>query len=263
MENRMLRLGKNPPIVDSRALMFGHYLQPKLPAPPERLDWSGGVPQWPMYLNDRYGDCTCAAVGHMIEAWTASTKRLRKPSDHDILTLYEHFTTPGPENGCSMLDVLKYWRSHGLGRDRIGAFAPLERRNVVEVKDAIALFGGCYLGVTLPKFAVNAPDLSRVPWIVRPYGTRGDGTPDAGGGHCVNAVGYDSRNLYVVTWGAIKAMSWEFYKDYSDEAYAVLSTDFLSGNKTPRGFDLAQLQADIAEVGQVPASRASIMRLNG
>src|SRR5580692_6648399 len=44
-------------------------------------------------------------------------------------------------------------------------------------------------------------------------------------------IAYDSRNLYVVTWGAIKSMSWQFYCDYADEAYAIMSSDFLAKNK--------------------------------
>jgi hypothetical protein len=47
-------------------------------------------------------------------------------------------------------------------------------------------------------------------------------------GHCVAALGYDSRNLYVVSWGRRKSMNWQFYIEYADEAFAVLSNDFLS-----------------------------------
>ena len=157
-----------------------------------------------------------------------------------------------------MLSVLKYWRSSGLGGDKIMAFAQLEPRNVNEVKDAVSIFGGCYIGVELPKFAINASDIATVPWVVPPQGPIGDAAPDPQGGHCIPAVAYDSRNLYVVTWGAVKSMSWQFYVDYADEAYAVLSDDFLSKNKTPAGFNLPQLKQDLAEIGKVPAIRAAI-----
>ena len=60
--------------------------------------------------------------------------------------------------------------------------------------------------------------------------------------------------------GALKSMSWQFYATYADEAYAVLSTDFLKAGKTPEGFDLAQLKADLADIEKVPSSRASIIR---
>ena len=260
MPNNVFRLGKKPAVIDSRTLKFGAYLKAGLPAPPASIDYGKVVPSWPMYLNDKYGDCTCAAAAHMIQNWTANAGKMRKPSDNDVLRFYEHFTPPGPENGADMLSVLKYWRSNGLGKDKIGAFAALEPRNTTEVKDAVNLFGSCYIGVELPTFALNAPDLSQVPWVVPPQGPVGNAAPDPHGGHCIPAVAYDERNLYVVTWGAVKSMSWQFYVDYADEAFAVLSQDFLKAGKTPEGFDLQQLQADLAEIGSVPAARAAVFR---
>jgi hypothetical protein len=214
-----------------------------------------------MYDNDRYGDCTCAAVGHMIQAWTASAKgKTTTPSVQSILKLYEHFTPPGPENGCNMLDVLKYWRSPGVGGHKITAFARLEPRNTTEAMDALALFGGCYIGVALPNFAVSGPDLSQIPWVVPPQGPTGDAAPNAENGHCINAVAYDQRNVYVVTWGAVKSMSWEFYKAYSDESYALLSGDFLANGKSPAGFDENQLKSDLNEIVGIPTARAAFLR---
>lgn len=259
MQNQY-RLGKKSAVFDSRTLRFGAYLTAKLPPPPTAIDWGKNVSSWPMYLNDKFGDCTCAAAAHMIQNWTAAAGKKKTPTDAQVLKFYEHFTSPGPENGCDMLSVLKYWRSSGLGGDRIAAFAQIEPRNVTEVKDAVTLFGGCYIGVELPKFALNAPDLSKVPWVVPPQGPVGDAAPDPQGGHCIPAVAYDARNLYVVTWGMVKSMSWQFYADYADEAFAVLSDDFLSVNKAPSGFDLAQLKEDLAEIGKVPANRAAISR---
>lgn len=253
-------LGKMPAVYDSRTLRFGEYLTSRLPPPPASVNWGKAVPEWPMYLNDKYGDCTCAAAGHMIQNWTANVGKERSPSDQDILTFYEHFTTPGPDNGCNMLSVLKYWRTGGLGGDKITAFAQLEPKNAIEAKDAINLFGACYIGVELPEFAVDVPDLSTVPWVVPPQGPVGTAAPDPQAGHCIPAVAYDERNLYVVTWGAIKSMSWQFYIDYADEAYAVLSSDFLKAGKAINGFNLAQLKQDLAQLGSIPSTRATIVR---
>lgn len=258
-ENNQYRLGKKPAVFDSRTLRFGAYLTSTLPPPPAAVNWGDKVKSWPMYLNDKYGDCTCAAAGHMIETWSAAAGKQKTPTNAQILKFYEHFTTPGPENGCNMLDVLKYWRTTGLGGDKITAFAQLEPKNVNEVKDAVALFGGCYIGVELPKFALTG-NLLNIPWVVPAQGPVGDAAPDPQGGHCIPAVAYDSRNLYVVTWGAVKSMSWQFYVDYADESFAVLSSDFLTKNKAPGGFDLAQLQQDLTEIGKVPALRAAISR---
>jgi hypothetical protein len=252
-------LGKEHAVFDSRTLRFGAYLTAALPVAPDSVNWGKNVKSWPMYLNDKYGDCTCAAAGHMIQNWGAAVGKKKKPSDKQILKFYEHFATPGPKTRCHMLKVLKYWRSTGLAGDKITAFAQLEPRNDTEVKDAVWIFGGCYIGVKLPKFAHAAAQQGRdVPWVVPPQGPVGDAAPDANGHHCIPAVAYDSRNLYIVTWGMVKSMSWQFYTAYADEAYAILSADFLSKHKTPAGFDMAQLTNDLAEIGKVPATRAMI-----
>jgi len=213
-----------------------------------------------MYFNDQYGDCTCAAAAHMIQNWTANAGKEVSPANPDVLSFYEHFTTPSPENGCVMLSVLKYWRSNGLGNDKITAFAQVENKNVIQAQDAVNLFGSLYIGVELPDFAVNSANMLDVPWIVPPQGPVGDAAPNPQNGHCIPAVAYDQRNLYVVTWGAVKSMSWQFYATYADEAFAVLSQDFLTKGKVPAGFDLAELTADLAEIGKVPSNRASVTR---
>src|SRR6202451_2240510 len=65
------RLGKNRPVIDDRTIRFATYVKPALPSPPEAVSYGAKVTSWPMYLNDQYGDCTCAAAGHMIQNWTA------------------------------------------------------------------------------------------------------------------------------------------------------------------------------------------------
>ena len=239
------KLGKRPAIYDNRTLMLGNYLAATLPPPPVSVDYGKAVKSYPMYLNDKYGDCTIAAVGHMIQTWTANAGKEINPTDAQILAFYKHFTTPGAENGCNMLQVLKYWKSTGMSKDKITAYAALEPKNTTQMMDAVNLFGGAYIGVALPDFAVNAPDMLKVAWVVPASGATGKNAPDHNNGHCINAIAYDSRNLYVVTWGIVKAMSWQFYQAYADESYVVLSQDFLNNNKTPEGFYLAQLEADL------------------
>jgi hypothetical protein len=211
-----------------------------------------------MYDNDKYGDCTCAATGHMVQNWTASSGKEATPADASILKMYEYFVgTPSPTAGCRLLDVLRYWRTTGLGKHKIQAFAQLELHNEVQLRDAIFMFGGAYIGVELPDFAVQADDPLTVPWVVPPQGPVGDAAPDPQEGHCIPAVAYDARNVYVVTWGAVKAMSWQFYKAYSDEAYAVLSHDWIAKNgKAVAGFDLKTLEADLQLIHQVPSKLA-------
>ena len=248
-----LKLGKNPPVVDSRTLMMARYLTAELPPPPDEIDYGAKVPTWPMYLNDRYGDCTCAAAGHMIQAWTANAGKEVTVGDTSVLHFYEHFvgTPPPPDEGCVMLDVLNYWRKTGLARHKVRAFVALEPKNRQQAKDAVYLFAGLYLGVALPDFAVEG-DMLAIPWEVPHGGPVGKAAPNQNNGHCIPAVAYDDHGLTIVTWGALKTMSWDFYDAYTDEAYAVLSQDFVAHNgKNVAGFDLKTLDADIAAIKHV------------
>ena len=248
-----MRLGKLPPKLDARNLRLGTYLTRELAPPPVSVDYAKAVPRWPMMGNDRFADCTCAAAGHMVEEWTANTGKVRILSDQAILTAYEHLTGGPTDRGLAMLDVLKYWRSAGIGGDRIHAFVQLEPRSDGEVRDAVYLFGNVYLGLALPDFAIAlGRDPLSVPWVVPPSGPTGDAAPDPTNGHCVAAVAYDLRSLWVVTWGSLKPMSWSFFQTYMDEAYAVLSLDWVNTRlgRAPPGLDLAALDRDLGQIGK-------------
>jgi hypothetical protein len=244
------RLGKNRPVVDDRTLRLGSYIKPALPAPPTAVEYGDQVPSWPMYGNDQYGDCTCAAAGHMIQNWTANAATEVTVPDPSVITFYEHFvgTPPPPDAGCNMLQVLRYWRKDGLAGHKVLAFASIDLRDQVQAGSAVWLFGSIYIGVALPDFAVQG-DMLTVPWVVPPGGPVGSAAPNPDNGHCIPAVAYDATSLYVVTWGELKSMSWDFYNAYADESFAVISQDFITANGlNPAGFDLDALLADLKEI---------------
>jgi hypothetical protein len=241
------KLGKHPPVVDQRTLRFGKYLTAALPSPPASVNYGAKVSTWPMYANDKYGDCTCAAAGHMIQNWTANANGEVTPPTGAVVKFYEHFVgnPPPPDAGCNMLQVLNYWRKAGLARHIINAYAAIKLKNQAEAMSALYLFGSVYIGVELPDFAVEG-DMLAVPWVVPPGGPEGNAAPNPNNGHCIPAVAYDENNLTVITWGEPKTMSWDFYNAYADEAFAVLSQDFIEKSGTDLGgFDLAALEADL------------------
>jgi len=244
------KLGKHPPVVDRRTLRFGAYLAPSLPPPPASVDFYSKVATWPMYLNDQYGDCTCAAAGHLIQNWTANAGTEVTPPDATVLSFYEHFvgTPPPPDAGCDMLSVLKYWRSSGLDQHTVQAFTSLQLADHTQAQTAMYLLGGIYIGVALPDFTTKG-DMLSVPWVVPAGGPVGAAAPNQNNGHCIPAVGYDAEQLWIVTWGELKAMSWGFYDAYADESYAVVSSDFIEqAGVSPDGFDLQQLEKDLAQL---------------
>jgi hypothetical protein len=157
-----------------------------------------------------------------------------------------------------MLTVLKYWRRFGLGGHKIQAFASIELKNKSEAQEAVFLFGSIYIGVELPAFCVSG-NMLEVPWVVPPSGPVGDAAPNPSNGHCIPAVAYDRDNLYIVSWGVLKPMSWAFYEAYADESFAVASRDFIGRTgRAPSHFDMAQLEADLKDVTQASASEATI-----
>src|SRR6267154_1128312 len=253
-----LKLGKLTARHDPRTLLLASYTTPALPAPPPAMNAAEKVKgPWGLMDNDQIGDCTCAAAGHLIMEWTATSQsKMATPTDKQIVAAYSAITGYNPttganDNGAQEIDVLNYWRQQGIGGHKIQAYIALEPSNHTHVMDSVWIFGGCYIGVALPKSA-QAQTSNKQMWSVPASGTIGDGAPGSWGGHAVPVVAYDSRSLTVVTWGALQTMTWGFGAAYCDEAYAILRSDYLSqkGGQTvaPNGFNLKQLQEDLADL---------------
>jgi hypothetical protein len=242
------KLGKRPARLDPRTLQMANYLE--LPQIPPARDWTTkAAANWGMMLNDQLGDCTCAATGHLTQAWTsnAGPTEITFP-DQAILKAYEAVGgyTPGQpdtDRGAVELDVLRYWRKTGIGGTKIDAFVALEPKNHLHVQAAVELFGGSYIGVALPISAQK-----HAVWSVPPGGPTGTGAPGSWGGHAVVIEAYDPHGLTCITWGQKKRMTWSFWDAYCDEAYALLSELWAGKKPAPSGFDLAALKADLKGV---------------
>ncbi|HXS37414.1 MAG TPA: hypothetical protein VN721_11990 [Flavipsychrobacter sp.] len=249
IDHSNMPLGKQTARHDPRTLQFANYIVAEaLPAVPQSYSWTNNITKWGMMANDRIGDCTCAAAGHLIMEWTADNKAMVTPSTKDIIKAYSAVTGYDPktgdnDNGAVETDVLNYWRKAGIASHKIMAYAGLEPHNHNHIQEAVYLLGGCYIGLSLPISAQTQKI-----WSVPPGGATGKGAPGSWGGHAVPVVAYDQRQLTVITWGALKKMTWEFWDTYCDEAYGIISTDFVNGKKAPSGFDLAALQQDLKQL---------------
>lgn len=244
-----MKLGKHPARHDVRTLQMASYLRLEHFAVPPSENWGAKVSTWPMMKNDIIGDCTCAAAGHLIQEWTSNTGPEVIPSDKDIVDAYAAVSGYDPTNGkgdrgAAEIDVLNYWRQSGIAKHKIESYVALEPRNHHHIMAAVFLFGGCYIGLALPVSA-QRQDV----WSVPPTGAVGPGAPGSWGGHAVPVVAYDAHGLTVVTWGDRKRMTWTFWDTYCDEAYAVLSPDFLKDGKSVSGFDVEALKKDLQKIG--------------
>lgn len=242
------KLGKRPALHDERTLKLEQYTDSLAPAP-EACDLTGWISQLGMMVNDRIGDCTCAAVGHMVQAWTAENGHQVIISDDDIINMYSAVSgyVPGnasTDNGAVVLHVLNYWRKTGLDGHMLGAYAKLQLENRQDAMQAVYYFGSAYIGLRLPRSACK-----QTVWSVPPEGLQGVGEPGSWGGHAVPLVAYNATGPVCITWGQLLQMTWDFYDAYCEEAYACFSQDIVgSDDKSPEGFNSAQLQADLRKI---------------
>lgn len=243
-----MKLGKLPRRDDSRTLQVKKYLLTPLPPAKAACDWLSAVPSFPMYGNDVYGDCTIAAIGHMVQVWsynvgiraTGNGQRGVTPSQDEILRVYQLLSPD--DDGCVLLDVLKYWRQNPICGVQLGAFAAVNPQDRDEVEVCLEIFGGLYAGALLP-IAAQTQNI----WDVSTDSP--DAQPGSWGGHCVPFGQYDSGQTGLVTWGEKKYSTWAWNAKYVDELYALISPDWLDGaGKTPEGLDIDHLKADLSAV---------------
>src|SRR5260370_8324174 len=164
-----MRLGRTPKRDDPRSLKLDTLLPGAIPQPPAAVDVSTGVTKWPMYANDHLGDCTCAAVGHMLEIWTEqATNSPRILTDPQVIALY-NLVNNGQDKGANMLDVLHQMRvGAGLGGDRVFAYASVDTKRADLVKAAAWLLPGLYIGIQIPVSAQKTTG-SNTPLDIPPH----------------------------------------------------------------------------------------------
>ncbi len=213
-----------------------------LPAPPATVNHYSAVTTWPMDGNDQYGDCTMAAAAHCIQMWNAVTNTNDPvPTLAEITKEYFHLTG-GPDSGLVEANVLKTWQTSGLWGNKIVGYAPVNVHSQTLLQQVVYLYGAAYIGIQVPANAETQFGAHQ-PWTL----VAGWQSQKIVGGHAIPIVGYDADYLYVITWGAVQPMAYDWFQTYGDEAWAVLPNEF----KRAGGFDglnLATLQADLKQV---------------
>lgn len=246
------KLGKKPARKDSIKFKLADYLAvSNLPAAPKKyghqklvIDWQG------MLGNDKYGDCVFAGAAHETILWCRERGIVTNFTEKSVLSDYSAVTgfdpaDPNTDQGTDMQAAASYRRKTGVddgagARHQVVAYLEVSTTDVNQIKQAMYLFSNVGIGIQFPASAMAQFDKGKSWTVVR--GSKIEG------GHYVPAVGYDSRYVYVITWGKIQKMSWGFFKKYCDEAVVYLSGEMFTNGTSLEGFNVTQLQADLAQL---------------
>jgi hypothetical protein len=208
----------------------------------------GLVASWPMLGNDRYGDCVWAGAAHETMLLNKEAGATVTFTDAAVLADYAAATgfnpqDPATDAGTDMQAAAAYRQKTGIvdavgKRHTIAAYLALAPGNVADLYYASYLFGAVGIGLQLPSSALDQAGRGET-WDVVAESS-------IDGGHYVPLIGRRSDGMLVaVSWGAAQPMTEAFLKQYCDEAVAYVSTECLVNQKSPEGFDYAQLTADL------------------
>lgn len=246
-----LRLGKLPARPDAVSFKFASFANlAELPTPPTKFGHAPSGYTWQMLGNDRAGDCVFAGAAHETMLWNLEANSTVVFDDTSVLSDYSAVTgfnpnDPNSDQGTDMQVAASYRRKTGVvdssgKRHTVAAYLAITPGNRVEVKQAIYLFSNVGIGFRFPASAMGQFHAGKAWTVVA--------SSPIEGGHYTPAIGYDSRYVYVVSWGKLQKMSWGFFNKYCDEAVVYLSAEYLTADKSLEGFDLATLQADLAKL---------------
>jgi hypothetical protein len=240
--------------LDPRTALSRHGLPP-VPLTTD-VDRASAVQSWPMYLNDQLGDCTIAAIGHMYGAWTAYAGAGEALfTDDQIQSVYSRVGgyvpgDPDTDQGCVMQDVLADQQANGIPDQnghlhQVAGYAafgnPADEELLGQVLD---VFGTVYVGINVQQ-QMETEFADQQPWTW-------DADGQSIGGHAIclqRRLGSGGAPLEYVTWGALQPATTGFQAGASEEAWAVVTRDWLQANGTTvEGLDLQQLLADMQHV---------------
>lgn len=231
-----------------KTLALGNYMNASKAAFPPVHAWERPIVYGTM-LNDLIGDCAVAAPGHIVQNWkaVADASHPALVSDTQIIEAYSAITgyvegNPATDNGSNMLDVLNYWKKTGIAGTKIDGFTSIDPQNIDQVKAAIYIFGAVYTGIMVPYSVVDSLNSG----VGNRHWHYVQGDKPANQGHAVAHFGYGRSGNTCVSWGEFYTFDWDFWLHWVDEAYVVVSNDWLKASGiTPSGLDYQALLNDL------------------
>jgi len=243
-----VKLGKKAPKRLLKSLPLSAYMKSSAVAFPPKIAYERPL-TYGMLANDALGDCTIAAALHMQMVWASVARAGFVPSfvDQDAISLYSAIGgyvpgDPNTDQGCVETDVLNYWKSTGMKGNQIAGYVTIDVSNLDQLKAAIYIFGGVYIGIQVPAYIMNVPIGGS--WSLMPGADQ-----SIEGGHAIPVVGYGSQGVTIISWGALYTFNYQFWADNCDEAYALVDPLWIKQSGiSPSNLDLNGLLADLASV---------------
>lgn len=242
------RLGKTPARKDSVKFKLTKYLL-TVPTPPV-YGHQSLISTWWMLGNDTVGDCVLAGAGHETMLWNKEAGHDITFTDKSVLSDYSAITgynpdDPNSDQGTDVQAAASYRKKTGVAdgkgqRHKVGAYLAITPGSKTELKQAMYLFSAVGVGINFPASAMTQFNNGK-PWTVV-------SKSPIEGGHYIPAIGYDSKYVYIVTWGKVQKASWGFIAKYMDEGIVYLSPEFLTAGESPEHFNLQQLNADLSSL---------------
>ena len=262
-----LYFGRNKPAPRAKKRYLGHYLAragAALPSPPLLLDCTGfssgslyaGLSD--VLANDSLGDCTSAAVMHIVDSFLgragSTSPALTAQQAIDFYSLSTGYVpgNPSTDQGGDEVAVIDTWIAKGVdgnGLHKAAARLDVDPADQATIKLLLFLFGNVYFGTGLPDaWTRNMPSGDGFVWDAA--------APDEDQGHAYPGLGYTDQGVLIDTWGMIGTETWAAVAKCTDELHCVLSQEDLAAAKmSVPGVDWDGLVADWrAEGGSAPAA---------
>lgn len=250
------KYGRRPP-KNAPALKFGDFLQSAAPGHPSDEDYLAKLSSWQMLGNDVAGDCnavTWANLRRLVTTMLTTTGYY--PTQAEVWQFYQTQNpafdpdgttdTNGPgskdDQGMDIQTGLEYLHATG-GPDGVKAvaFAKVDHTKMAEVKAALAIFGGLWLGI-------QVLDANQQQFAEGKAWTDVTGSP-IDGGHAILGGGYKT-DVNFITWAKETKFSPSFWNGVVqgsplvEEAWVAIWPEQLGTAEFEQGVNQAQLAAD-------------------
>lgn len=234
-------------------LNLADYVATTAPQVPSAVHRDNPGHVFPMYLNDKLGDCGPAMVVHGNECFhlDAGTP-VPKWADRDVEKFYEQVGgyvpgKPETDQGVANDALVEKWKGGKLvcGADEskhtIVASAYVNPKVPALNERAIWEFVALFRAVALPVTAQGQKE-----WAVTDPSLSGDAAPGSWGGHDIPYVSYDGKRYRNITWGTELLVEYAFDHAYAEEGFVVITEEMLSNTGiSPAGINWTALVHDI------------------